>query len=185
MVRNSTGGSGTKGLARKHQVNNSGGRLRVSEDELEKYACVTKMLGNGMCEICLNDDTRLIGHIRNKFSGRQKRHNMLSVFSVVMVGLREWEKTPKNCDIMIIYDDNQVEQLRNIPNVKIEHIVQLCAVNTFKNNGSSKHDNTVVSTEEADDEEEEAQLDAGRKLPGNKEPLFNLKQTEEIDIDDI
>ena len=74
MVKNLTGGTKTKGVARKHQGKGDS-RLRLPDDELEMVACVTKMLGNGMCEIYTNDNNRLIGHIRNKFRGRQKRHN--------------------------------------------------------------------------------------------------------------
>ena len=112
MVRNTTGGTRTKGLARKHQVRGDS-KLRLPDDELEQVACVTKMLGNGMCEIFTNKNERLIGHIRNKFRGRQKRHNMISTSAIVLVGLREWENPIKNCDILTIYDDSQVNQLKN------------------------------------------------------------------------
>ena len=180
MVRNSTGGSGTKGLARKHQVKESGGgQMRVAEDELEQYACITKMLGNGMCEIRMNNDSRLIAHIRNKFSGRQKRHNMISVFSIVLIGLREWEKTPKNCDILTIYDDNQIEQLRSIPNVKIEHILQLRMSNLF---GDVKSSGVV---DFVDEEDEEPMEETKLKTAGNSKFAFEMKVTEEVDIDDI
>ena len=49
MVKNLTGGTKTKGVARKHQGKGDS-RLRLPDDELEMVACVTKMLGNGMCE---------------------------------------------------------------------------------------------------------------------------------------
>ena len=179
MVRNSTGGSGTKGLARKHQVKDNGVRLRVSENELEQYACITKMLGNGMCEIRMNNDVRLIAHIRNKFSGRQKRHNMISVFSIVLIGLREWEKIPKNCDILTIYDDNQIEQLRNIPSIKIDHIVHIRMSNIF---GTEKTSNNIDFVDEEETEEDER---PNLKISGNNKIAFELKTTAEVDIDDI
>ena len=66
MVKNTTGGTKTKGLARKHQHRNDE-KLRLPSDALEEVACVTKMFGNGMCEIYTEQNERLIGHIRNKF----------------------------------------------------------------------------------------------------------------------
>lgn len=148
MVKNTTGGTGTKGLARKHQYK-SDNKLRTPEDSLEKIACVTKMLGNGMCEIFTEDNTKLIGHIRNKFRGKQKRNNLISTFSIVLIGLREWENPIKNCDILSLYDDNQVEQLKQIPNIKIDNILQKRFNGTFQ---SIKVSNDVdfVDTQEDD-----------------------------------
>jgi len=170
MVKNTTGGTGTKSLARKNENNGRSRHIRLSEDELEHYACVTKMFGNGMCEIYTNNNQRLIGHIRNKFRGKQKRHNLISLFSIVLVGLREWEKPAKNCDIMSIYDEMQIEQLKNIPSINIEHILQLRTSGSF-----SKTTDTDV---EFTMEEEHI------KKTGEEEE-FVLEKTEEINIDDI
>ena len=103
MVKNTTGGTGAKSLARKHQVfddDNDDSNLRLPTNDLEKIAIITKMLGNGMCEVYTNDDLRLIAHIRNKFRGKNKRHNLFAIHMFVLVGLREWENPPKNCDII-------------------------------------------------------------------------------------
>lgn len=124
MVKNTTGGTGAKGLARKHQSGGSS-KLVLSQDPLEQYGYVSKMFGNGMCEITTNDNLKLVGHIRGKFTGSRKRHNLITVQSIVLVGLRDWENPVKNCDIMVIYDDNQVEQLNNMPNVNIDKLMQL------------------------------------------------------------
>jgi len=40
MVKNTTGGTGTKGLARKHQQSGSSEKLRLPECELEQFASV-------------------------------------------------------------------------------------------------------------------------------------------------
>ena len=53
------------------------------------------MYGNGMCEIFNNDNIKLIGHIRNKFRGRQKRHNKIEPGQIVLIGLREWKHKKK------------------------------------------------------------------------------------------
>jgi len=74
MVRNLKGGTGTKALARKHSTSNSGsaGNIRLPSCNAEQLAFVSKMFGNGMCEVFTNDNVRLLAHIRNKFRGRQK-----------------------------------------------------------------------------------------------------------------
>jgi translation initiation factor IF-1 len=122
MVKNTSGGTKTKGLARKHQGGaggggGGGGALRLPKNELEQLVVVTKMLGNGMCEVFNNDDQRFIAHIRNKFKGRNRRSNDISVNSFILVGLREWEKPYLNADVMFVYDVNDYHAFHSIPNL--------------------------------------------------------------------
>ena len=175
MVKNTTGGTGTKGLARKHQQSNSIERLRLPECELEQFACVTKMLGNGMCEIYTNNNVRLIGHIRNSFRGKNKRHNMVTPHSIVLVGLHEWEKIPKNCNIMVIYEPNQIEQLRNNPSVDINHVLRLQLSGTT---------HQVAKKDAEFDFVEEQEEIAPQILPRNRID-FELEENEQVNIDDI
>lgn len=177
MVKNTTGGTGTKSLARKHQTGGGRTELAIPSCHLEQIACVTKALGNGMLEIHTNDDVRLIGHIRNKFRGKQKRHNMINVNAVVLIGLREWETPIKNCDILTIYDSNQVEQLKNIPSIKIDHVIKLSLGNTYVQ-GSKGSGDDITFTEE--DESNFGDLNKGKV----KEE-FKMETTTEIDFDDI
>jgi initiation factor 1A len=91
MVKNTHGGSGHKKFGRKFSTAAKSNRLRISEDEGEIYAIVTKMLGNGMFHcVCIDGEARL-GHIRGKFSGRGKRDNMVEAGKWVLIGLREWD----------------------------------------------------------------------------------------------
>jgi translation initiation factor IF-1 len=122
MVKNTSGGTKTKGLARKHQGGGAGGgggggALRLPKNELEQLVVVTKMLGNGMCEVFNNDDQRFIAHIRNKFKGRNRRSNDISVNSFILIGLREWEKPALNADVMFVYDINDYHAFHSIPNL--------------------------------------------------------------------
>ena len=101
MVKNTQGGSKHKSQARKAQfvkhvdVEPSGPH--------EKYAKVTKMYGNGMCQVETQDDkVSLLCHIRGKFRGKNKKHNSIVVNSIVIIGLREWESTLKNCDLISV-----------------------------------------------------------------------------------
>ena len=182
MVKNTKGGKGAKSMARKGQGPGENSFLRLPTCAGEQYACVTKMYGNGMCEIITDDNVRLIGHIRSKFRGRQKRHNIVSVFSVVMVGLHEWESIPKNCDILCIYDDIQIEQLKTIPNISIRHVLQLRQQHTISIGGNADPDDELVFT--ADANEREDAMEEIVKQSG-ADASFRLEATEEVNIDDI
>jgi translation initiation factor IF-1 len=117
MVKNTTGGKGSKSMARKLTSNVSQARtaFRESACEFELYAIVTKMLGGGMCYVQTNDHEQLLCHIRSKFSGRSKRSNMVSIGSYILVGLREWESTVKNCDLLEIYDPLYIPNMALFP----------------------------------------------------------------------
>ena len=131
MVKNTHGGSGHKKFGRKFTTGGAkNNKLRISEDEGEIYAIVTKMLGNGMFHcFCIDGITRL-GHIRGKFTGRGKRDNMVEGGKWVLIGLREWDvpseksttttsKTKEKiqqCDLLEVYCDSDKNRLReNIP----------------------------------------------------------------------
>lgn len=179
MVKNTTGGTKTKGLARKHQRSNGDGKLRLPDDALEQVACVTKMLGNGMCEIHTENNVRLIGHIRSKFRGRQKRHNMISTSAVVLVGLREWENPIKNCDILTIYSDSHISQLKNAPKIKMENIMKLR--NDLMHVGTTT---TSADDFEFSNQDEEAEEEIPQNLMKHAEK-FTLENIGEVDFDDI
>jgi hypothetical protein len=157
MVKNTTGGTKTKGLARKH-VNGraaGGGRsvLRLPEDKLEIIVAVGKMLGNGMCEVFNNDGERFIAHIRNKFKGRHKRSNLISNNNIILCGYREWEKPFKNLDVIFIYDDDNINELRNIPTISIHNLfIRVDYNNTTLHNTLSNDFNFTANDQEHDQE---------------------------------
>lgn len=174
MVKNTKGGKGAKGLARKTATTNfnAGEKLRLAVDEMEKYACVTKMFGNGMCEITLNDNQKLVGHIRGAFRGRQKHRNLITIHSIVMVGLREWEDVRKNCDILYIYDDGQIDQLKNIPHIDIKNLLSMKI--TFA--GTLSDQSNIHFTNETEEDIKEM-LETVQ--------TFKFEEEEEVDLDDI
>lgn len=175
MVKNTKGGKGAKSMARK-SINFTNRMIRFSEDPLEQYSCVTKMLGNGMCEITLENNSKLMGHIRNKFRGKQKRHNLITVNSIVLVGLREWENPCKNCDIIFVYDANHLEQLKNKPDVDINNLLHIRNSASMFGATHSNVDNIEFQREEIVEEED---LDIAA------EDEFIMETGEVIDIDDI
>lgn len=179
MVKNTTGGTGTKSLARKHQSNGNA-KLRLPAEELEQIACVTKMLGNGMCEIYTAANVRLICHIPGKFRGKNKRNNLLSTTSVVLIGLRDWERPAKNCDLLTIYEDTHINQLKNIPSVNMNNIMKLRNANMMDGKEDTTNEIEFGYKEEDEDEKEKAIAPVGK----TKE-VFTLENTMEVDIDDI
>ena len=129
MVKNTIGGKGAKGLARKLSSNDNH-RLRLSASDDEKYAFVKQMLGNGMCSVVTNDNLTLICHIRSKFRGRSKRNNFVTKNSIVLVGIRDWENPSKNCDLLELYDDNDLIQLKKLPSINLSLFESFSSLNT-------------------------------------------------------
>ena len=122
MVKNTTGGSRHKGLARKlvnAPVNNT---IRLPQDQCECYAKVVKMLGNGMCHVNLVYIDKLyenvICHIRGKFRNRNKRSNLVSNGDTLLVGIRDWESNIDNCDLLFIYNENHINNI-SLPSFNI------------------------------------------------------------------
>ena len=119
MVKNTTGGSKHKGMARKLVNAPVSNKIRYSEDEDECYAKVTKMLGNGMCHVdLLHKDVmynNVVCHIRGKFRSRNKKSNLVTIGSTLLVGIRSWTSKIDACDLLCIYNDSQVPSL-NLPN---------------------------------------------------------------------
>jgi translation initiation factor IF-1 len=111
MVKNSKGGKGAKSMARKNvdnDFNDNNEPIRFAEHFLERYAVVLKMFGNGMCLVNLFNEHGfphfdILCHIRNKFKGRSKRNHFVSIGSIILVGLREWENPYKNSDLLHVY----------------------------------------------------------------------------------
>jgi initiation factor 1A len=124
MVKNTQGGNKSKGLARKNMSSSHEKRvLRLPTCSLEQIAVVTQLLGHGMFYVVTEEGVQLLGRIRNKFRGRSKRDNNLTKGIVVLVGLREWEAPNyKECDLLEVYDPNEIKQLRKIPTINIREL---------------------------------------------------------------
>jgi translation initiation factor IF-1 len=115
MVRNTNGGCKSKGFARKLQDSSSASEpLRLPTDECEIFATVKKILGNGRLIVGTMNSAypELQCMIRSKFRGRSKRNHMVTVGSVLLIGLHHWE-TPnyKHSDMLHIYPSSSLSQL--------------------------------------------------------------------------
>ena len=160
MVKNTIGGKGAKGLARKLSSNDNH-RLRLSASDDEKYAFVKQMLGNGMCSVVTNDNLTLICHIRSKFRGRSKRNNFVTKNSIVLVGIRDWENPHKNCDLLELYDDNDLIQLKKLPSINLSLFDSFSSLNTSMLDDSILFSNDIPSI-------------LPQVIPSFQEPSFEL-----------
>ncbi len=124
MVKNSTGGNRAKSQARKLVASVHSQALRLSVDPLEQYACVTKIYGNGRIAVTTVNHLELLCVIRGKMRGRSKRHNVIILGSIILVGLREWEgpENFKNADVLEVYDAGEVHKLNSIPSTNISNL---------------------------------------------------------------
>jgi len=123
MVKNTKGGSGHKGQARKHVVSSATTlKTRLSENhELEQYAFIVKRLGGEFCHVMCHDGKLRLCVIRGKFrGGRGKRDSFINNDSWVLVGIREWEtvneKSEKlgKCDLLEVYKDQDKQKLKTV-----------------------------------------------------------------------
>lgn len=204
MGKNTQGGSSHKKFARKFNTTSSShvNRLRVSEDEGEIYAIVTKMLGNGMFHCyCLDTKIRL-GHIRGKFSGRGKRDNLIEGGKWVLIGLREWDipnekssvsltKTTakiQHCDLLEVYTDSDKQRLKETIPVDW-YILDNNDVSKDPNTKSNEDDDVFIFSTEKDIERQ-LLIDKMNSSTAEKITLKlgeNTEETQEenINIDDI
>ena len=131
MVKNFGGKHGKK-IARKNAHSNSEAshnrKLRFANGTEELYGLVTKCLGNGQFLIMCIDQVERLCVIRNKFTGRNKQSNMISVGSWVIIGLRTWETTKPNkkekCDILEVYTNNEKHKLLEESKVCLSFLTQ-------------------------------------------------------------
>jgi translation initiation factor 1A len=112
MVKNVTGGYNKNQKRASSQPSN---RVRLSILDEEKYAIVSKMLGNGMCQVLCNDAKSRLCIIRGGFKGKNKSSNIIKPGTWVLVGTRDWEtvtsgKLPK-CDLLETYKDSDKSKL--------------------------------------------------------------------------
>ena len=115
MVKNFGGKHGKK-IARKNaNTSQTERKLRFAKGDEELYAIVTKCQGNGIFLVICNDEKERLCIIRNKFTGRNKQSNLITIGSWIIIGLREWETVKpdkkEKCDLLEIYNNNEKHKL--------------------------------------------------------------------------
>lgn len=186
MTKNVSGGNKSKKFARKH-VNavQSESALVLSSHELEKYAVVTKMLGNGMFYATTYDAHKdIIGHIRNKFKGRSKHSNMVSTGAFILLGFREWESPNyKHGDLIHVYQPTDFQLVANYVNLTSLLTLQTSAGASA---GGAQNTDDIVFQNDVQDDNDLLHTEI------NATPTIALtsgfvmgNNGEQIDIDDI
>jgi translation initiation factor 1A len=164
MVKNTKGGNKAKKQARKSANASVSTKARCSEHEDEIYACCSKLLGNGMCNVMCIDGVERICIIRNKFRGKGKRGNTMSTGVWCLVGRRDFEKPKEGklekTDLLEVY--NEIEK-KYIMQSETGLKDKWKLFNTIGTNYSESVDDEVVNfhksdnmlPEESDEEEQE------------------------------
>jgi hypothetical protein len=146
MVKNIKGGSGSKSLSRKvvNSDNSKGSSVRKPESKLEFIAVVSKFFGN-TAEITDIEGNKFRCFIRGKFRGRGKRNSIIATGKIILAGFREFESTDsKNTDLLTVYDNQEVQELLNIPALNINYLLLL-------NDNNSSNINNIDSNIEFTD----------------------------------
>ena len=86
--------------------------VRTYTNPNEVYAIVDKKLGGGLLNVKCIDDIPRQCKIRGKFKGKKKE--VLEVGTWILVGLYEFDKTNKKCDLLEIYTSNEVRDLQKL-----------------------------------------------------------------------
>jgi translation initiation factor IF-1 len=191
MVKNVGGGNKSKGFARKNFVKKDT-LLRVSEDEAEIYAQVTKMCGGRICQVIAINGVEMLCHIRGKFAGRGKRDNFIESGTWLLVGLREWEKEksvdkPPNCDIIEVYSDEDKNKLKNnITDVNWNLFIMNDNKQTGGNVKTNECDDGITFADEKTQEFQELlEIQTSLSKTGNSSSIITTDDGEVIDVDDI
>lgn len=187
MVKNTTGGSKHKNIARK-AINSGRGRLRYAEEEGEIYAIVTKILGGSMCSVMGSDNTERMCVIRGKFRGGKRRDNMLRSGTLVLAGDRGWETSSKKitCDLLEVYSDNDKNTLKNT--VTTIDWKFLNGVGEITSSSNSDITDGFDFTNDTVNEEYQTLIEAetlNEAKTGKPQPVIDFDHKDEIDIDDI
>jgi len=125
MVKNLKGGKGHKSMARKSVASGHSCHVRIPENEpLELFAVVTKFYGN-QCDVLTNTNLELKCHIRGKFRGKSKRNAYIVVGKIILVGLRDFETTPKNCDLLHVYEPTAYSTLNSLTAYNLSNILNI------------------------------------------------------------
>ncbi len=187
MVKN-FGGNKSKKLARKVISAPRDNKLRLpdSNQSDEQFACVSKMLGNGMCHVVCADQATRLCIIRNKFRGRSKRDNTLKPGTYLLIDVRSWESVVagkiQKCDLLEVYNEGEKSRLEDTISFNWSIFKGIGVNSEIK---SQTEDDDIFEFVEGKDIEMENDIlkNAKETLQEDENILGNYD--DEIDIDDI
>lgn len=186
MVKNKDGGNRSKKFGRKFMETKGSYNFRYAQEEGELYACIEKMLGNGMCHILTQDNKKGLLHIRNKFRGRGKRDNTVKMGTFILAGERHFETVKPgkliNFDLLEVYTDADSDKLKK----NVDHVdwSLFKAITDMANPGSSGRDIDDGISFYDNDGEEEVENEILKTID-NEDNTSSFIIGNEVDIDDI
>jgi len=192
MVKNA-GGNKSKKMGRKFLTAPVDKKIRLSQEEAEIYAVVTKNLGNGMFYANDPDGRELLCIMRRKFKGRGKRDNTVSPGGWVLVGQREFESCAKpKHDLLEVYSEHEKQKLKKTGDPVFSKLKSEYDKSddmdddfTFDNddfNDANKYKDLLAQIEEADVGTDGA---VGTGTVGAKSATIIDDDGEKVDFDDI
>ena len=98
----------------------------------------------------------------------------------MLIGLYDWEKESKNCELLYIYEKNEIDELRNLPGIDWKYL------NIASNNNLDDSDNdeagnaTIIFTESATNKTVDELYDTSAENVAS-----TLHDEEQINIDDL
>jgi hypothetical protein len=166
MVKNVSGGSKSKGIARKFANEPRSDRLVLSTCPDEQYAIVTNIYGGDRCAVITAQGLALQCVIRKKFRGRHRRTNAVAVGGYVLVGLRDFEApTYKVCDLLEVYSKEEHARLANMPGADVHALAGIAATLAGAGAGAGADEsgatNVVFATHADADADADADTGAG------------------------
>ena len=177
MVKNTIGGKKGKMMAKKRTSNNDV-HYPISTDENMIYVCVTKIFGGGVFQVVDNEKNEYKAFLRGKMKGSNKRHNLVSMHSILLAGIRIDSSDKSIVDILFVYDTHQIQTLSLIPSLNIKHILLLhsgAAINIIDtqnnlfsfDNTNTPHNDSVTGTGTVTVTETETETDLDLDLDFN------------------
>ncbi len=179
MVKNQ-GGNKSKKMGRKFLSAPVDKRVRLAEEEGEIYASVTKLLGNGMFYAVDSEGKEKLVVMRNKFRGRGKRDNSVTVGGWVLIGVRDFESSAKpKHDLLEVYNDSEKIKLKNSGNPIFGKLKN----DQDKNSDNEDDEDFVFSNRETEKYQELSEQIENMESTTNKVVIMDTG--EDVDIDDI
>ena len=126
---------------KQHSTNHS--IFPISTNEWEIYVMVNKIFGGGIFEVMDQNKKIYKAYLRGKMKGSNKRHNLVSIDSILLVGIRPDFSDKSIVDILFVYDNIQIQILSLNSDFPIylfhKHHLNL---NTFQSNDLFQFNNT-------------------------------------------
>lgn len=122
MGKNIKGGSKHKKYAKDRDVEIKLNIYDLDKTDDQEFAFVTKMLGNKRCEVRCYDKKKRVGLIRGSKKNMSKRNNWITTSALVLISLRTFSTTDDKCDIIKLYNEDEVRFLIQHKKIKANFV---------------------------------------------------------------